>query len=168
MSSRVALVRDRRYRIALESGQATVDGGRFEVDLSPGPIGGIRSLLVDGRSFVVLAEREGDAWSVTIDGRPFLVEVTTELRDRVARRVSTPGRRTGHEPVRAPMPGLVVAVDVEVGERIAAGQGVVTVEAMKMENRLQSPAAGIVQAIRALPGDAVTKGEVLVELGALP
>jgi pyruvate carboxylase subunit B len=62
------------------------------------------------------------------------------------------------------MPGLVVRVQVEAGAAVAAGSGVVVLEAMKMENELRAPAAGRVRAILAAPGTAVEKGAVLIEL----
>ncbi|MBX9929339.1 MAG: acetyl-CoA carboxylase biotin carboxyl carrier protein subunit [Gemmatimonadaceae bacterium] len=62
------------------------------------------------------------------------------------------------------MPGLVVKVHVAVGDVVTAGQPVVAMEAMKMENELRAPSAGTVHAIRATPGSAVEKGAVLVEL----
>ena len=66
------------------------------------------------------------------------------------------------------MPGLVVRVNVAVGDTVVAGQGLVVVEAMKMENELRAATAGIVVGIRAEAGTAVEKGAILVELAALP
>ncbi|HEY0673364.1 MAG TPA: acetyl-CoA carboxylase biotin carboxyl carrier protein subunit, partial [Longimicrobiales bacterium] len=63
----------------------------------------------------------------------------------------------------APMPGLVLRVDVEAGQQVNAGQGVVIIEAMKMENELRADAAGVVARILVQPGTAVEKGTVLVE-----
>jgi pyruvate carboxylase subunit B len=62
------------------------------------------------------------------------------------------------------MPGLVVRVSVKPGDRVEAGQGLVVMEAMKMENELRSSAAGTVRAVHAQPGSAVDKGALLVEL----
>jgi pyruvate carboxylase subunit B len=62
------------------------------------------------------------------------------------------------------MPGLVVRVAVQPGDRVQLGQGVVVIEAMKMENELKAPSAGIVRAVLVSPGSAVEKGAVLVEL----
>jgi pyruvate carboxylase subunit B len=62
------------------------------------------------------------------------------------------------------MPGLVVRVNVAVGDSVQAGQGVVVMEAMKMENELRASASGTVKAINVSPGKAVEKGTVLVEL----
>jgi len=61
------------------------------------------------------------------------------------------------------MPGLVVRVQVEAGQSVAAGAGIVVLEAMKMENELRAAAAGTVRTVRVRPGEAVEKGQVLVE-----
>jgi pyruvate carboxylase subunit B len=64
------------------------------------------------------------------------------------------------------MPGLIVRVNVSVGDRVEAGQGLVVMEAMKMENELRAAAAGTVRTVRVRPGEAVEKGQVLVEFEA--
>jgi pyruvate carboxylase subunit B len=61
------------------------------------------------------------------------------------------------------MPGLIVRIHVEVGAEVSAGQGLVVMEAMKMENELRAPAAGRVKAIVVMPGTAVEKGALLIE-----
>jgi pyruvate carboxylase subunit B len=66
--------------------------------------------------------------------------------------------------VRAPMPGLVVRLEVTVGERVAAGSGLVVVEAMKMENELRAPRAGVVATVHVAVGQAVEKGMPLVTI----
>jgi biotin carboxyl carrier protein len=74
------------------------------------------------------------------------------------------GVAAGPAPLIAPMPGLVVRVNVTEGDEVAAGQGLVVMEAMKMENELRAPAAGRVSRVHATAGTAVEKGTVLVEL----
>ena len=68
--------------------------------------------------------------------------------------------------IRAPMPGLITRVEVAAGDTVAAGQGLVIVEAMKMENELRAEAAGVVSRILVAPGQAVEKGAILIELTA--
>jgi biotin carboxyl carrier protein len=72
----------------------------------------------------------------------------------------------GPAALRAPMPGLVVRVQVEAGQRVAAGAGVVVLEAMKMENELRAAGAGVVRTVRVRAGEAVEKGQVLVDFEA--
>ena len=61
------------------------------------------------------------------------------------------------------MPGLVVRIPVNAGDAVSAGTGLVVLEAMKMENELKAPSATVVKSIRVAPGEAVEKGQVLLE-----
>jgi len=70
----------------------------------------------------------------------------------------------GHS-LKAPMPGLVLRVLVSEGEQVSAGQGLVVLEAMKMENELKAGAAGVVRSVRAVAGATVEKGQLLLEVG---
>ncbi len=73
----------------------------------------------------------------------------------------------GPRPVVAPMPGLVVRVEVSEGDMVSAGQGMVIVEAMKMENELLAEGPAVVQRVHVRDGEAVEKGQLLVELSPL-
>jgi pyruvate carboxylase subunit B len=101
---------------------------------------------------------------VGLAGERFEVEAVDE-RTREIQRLT--GRRAGHDGgavLRAPMPGLVVRVEAEVGQHVAAGAGLVVVEAMKMENELRAGRPGVVAAVHVRPGEAVEKGAALVTL----
>jgi biotin carboxyl carrier protein len=77
--------------------------------------------------------------------------------------MGTPARvPSGEVAVKAPMPGLVVAVAATSGQEVKIGQGLIILEAMKMENELRAPRAGRVKAIRVSPGQVVDKDQVLV------
>ena len=89
-----------------------------------------------------------------------LDERTRSIRDLSAA-IAGP---VGPAPIIAPMPGLIVRVNVSVGDRVEAGQGIVVMEAMKMENELRANAAGTVKSVEVLPGTAVEKGALLVAL----
>jgi len=113
----------------------------------------------------VTVRREGPRgrYVLRVDGRRYDVEALDEraraIRDLTVAREGVSGPR----PLRAPMPGLVVGVRVTVGQQVEEGQGVIAMEAMKMENELRAPAAGTVKAVHAKVGTAVEKGMVLVE-----
>jgi biotin carboxyl carrier protein len=66
------------------------------------------------------------------------------------------------------MPGMVLRVQVQAGDRVVPGTGLVVLEAMKMENELKSPAAGVVKTVRVASGEAVEKGQVLLEFEPAP
>jgi biotin carboxyl carrier protein len=132
-----------------------VDGVRFPADaqvLEPGVI----SLVVAGRQYRCVID--GDA--VIVDGRRYAFEVD-DPRSLAGRRRAG-GGAAGPRPVKSPMPGRVVRVLVAVGEEVAEHQGVVVIEAMKMQNELKAPKAGRVASIAVGVGDAVGAGEVLV------
>jgi pyruvate carboxylase subunit B len=97
----------------------------------------------------------GDRWEAEV-----VDERTRHIRSL------TSGANAARPPatLRAPMPGLVVRVLVEAGQEVAAGAGMVVLEAMKMENELKAAGPSVVGAIRVVAGEPVEKGQVLVEL----
>jgi pyruvate carboxylase subunit B len=125
------------------------------------------SLLTVGDRVYRIVARRGDArgqYTLSIDGHAFAAEALDE-RARTIRDLSAAGAAAaGPAPLVAPMPGLVVRVNVAPGDQVTAGQGLVVIEAMKMENELRAAAPGTVRAVHATAGAAVNKGAVLVEL----
>jgi biotin carboxyl carrier protein len=157
-------VNGRQMEVELEGGRVTVDGAVHQAALIQLPGTPLRQLLLGERMLVFSVESPGrGAWHLGHHGDRWEVDVVDE-RTRHIRSLTGEGqKRIGGGVLRAPMPGLVVRVLVEPGQRVAAEAGVVVLEAMKMENQLKAPAAGVVKAIRVGPGKAVEKGEVLVE-----
>lgn len=120
---------------------------------------GFTSLLIDGRSHDVGLERlAGGAFSVHLDGVTHAVEL-----HGAARGVAAGAAKAASGPARvvAPMPGKIVRLLVERGAQVEAGQGLVVMEAMKMENELRSPRAGRVKDLAAREGQAVETGALL-------
>jgi biotin carboxyl carrier protein len=97
---------------------------------------------------------------VDLDGRT--VAVAVDGRRRGAKGADGSGHAPGEQPVTAPMPGRVVRVLVGPGDEVTARQGVVVVEAMKMENELRSPKAGRIKNVTVTPGMSVEAGRVLL------
>jgi biotin carboxyl carrier protein len=124
---------------------------------------GVWSLIDGNRQRELRIEREGEDYRVTLLGRSTLVRVEDPRAwTGAARGVGA----VGAAKVASPMPGRVVRVLVEVGHIIEAGQGVVVVEAMKMQNELKSPIAGTVTQVQALEGANVNGNQVLVVVEA--
>jgi len=141
------------YRIAVDGNEFLVDGkktGRTNY-----------SLIVDNRSFEIEVDNAEDEYRVLVDGRNYHVNLMDERRVRVGGAQSEL-QLQGRQKVSVPMPGKVIAVLVSTGDAVEKGQGLVIVEAMKMENEVRSPVAGEVKEIRVKPGDAVEGGAVLV------
>ena len=150
--------------VELEADHAIVDGVPMTADLSTLGDDGARSLLLDGESWRLVANRSGrGAWDMRIGGRSVQAEVTDERTHALRRATGRPTLLPGAEPLRAPMPGLVVRLEVRVGQQVTEGQGLVIVEAMKMENELCSRTAGRVTAIYVEEGDAVERDQMLME-----
>lgn len=120
---------------------------------------GALEITLDGRTVVVHAAADGRRrWAAT-DGR------TYELQVESGRRMAGSGGGEGSGGVlRAPMPGQVREVRVAEGDRVAAGQVVLLLEAMKMEIRIQSPVDGVVKSLPVITGEQVDKDQVLAEV----
>jgi biotin carboxyl carrier protein len=138
-----------------------VDAGGAELVALPGTP--VKHLLLDGRSVTVVAHRREDEWDLHVDGWPVRAEVVDERTRAIRAMTGRPGAVQGPKPVRAPMPGMIVRAEVSVGDQVHAGQGVVVMEAMKMENELKAEVDGVVARVLIEPGQAVEKGAVLVE-----
>ena len=161
-------IADRTFAVDLTGESITVDGepaGAAELVALPGTP--VRHLLLDGQSTTVVARRSGEGWALHVDGWPMQANVIDERTRAIRAMTNASGAATGPRPVRAPMPGLIVRVEVAVGDRVRAGQPVIAMEAMKMENELKAESDGIVTRIAIERGQAVEKGTVLVELGAV-
>jgi biotin carboxyl carrier protein len=118
---------------------------------------GCFSVLIEGRSYqVVLA---GD--DVVVNGRTLRVSV--EDPRKLHRRGSSE-KGHGRQTIASPMPGRVIRVLVEAGQAVEAGQGLIVVEAMKMQNEMKSPKAGKILEIRTTAGAAVAAGDVLLAI----
>jgi biotin carboxyl carrier protein len=155
----------RTLEVELSGGAPVVDGVEMQAEMRALPGSAVRHLLVDGRSRAFVTrrgERQG-AWEISIGGERLEVEVVDE-RTRAIRELTGAGEEVVDRSIRAPMPGMVVRVEVEQGQRVKAGQGVAVVEAMKMENELKAPADGVVVKVLVSAGQTVEKGSVLVEL----
>jgi biotin carboxyl carrier protein len=161
----------KKVRVELPSGvgvgamECSVDGRALSVDVRLLERG-VMSLLVTssdkqdpdrpGRQYRCVLDGDG----VVIGGRRYGFEVE-DPRSLQGRRGAGAGSE-GPRPVKAPMPGRVVRLLVGAGEDVEEGQGVVVIEAMKMQNELKSPKAGRVVRVGVVVGETVGSGDVLV------
>ena len=154
-----------RVEVELDGADATVDGVTADAHLAEVEGTPVRLVTIGGVQYRVVARREGPKgrYALWIDGWRFDVEALDERTRAIRDLGAAQAAAAGPAPVVAPMPGLVVKLHVAVGDEVQAGQAVVVMEAMKMENELRSPAAGRVRAIHAELGVAVEKGKLLVE-----
>lgn len=118
----------------------------------------------EGDRVPVVVEGDGSDWVVTIRGRRFGVTVRGHRDRLLAESTRILGRHHGPVEVRATLPGLVVRVDVSLGDTVKAGDALVAVEAMKMQNEIRAPRAGRVASVDVAPGQAIANGALLVRL----
>ena len=159
-----ALIGDRTFDIGLEDDRLTLDGASVRYAFER--VGeDYFSLLLDGRSVpVVIAPMDDGRLRVTIGGHAHAVRVQDEHDLLLERFGLAEAAGAAEREVRAPMPGLVLDVLVREGQTVQAGDGLLVLEAMKMENELRAPTAGVVQAVHVATHDAVDKDALLVEI----
>ncbi len=156
---------DRTVEVDLTGHDPVIDGVPVQAQLSALPGTAVRSLLVDGRSYTLSAQ-PGDRrgrWTVALGGERFAADAVDE-RTRAIREMTGATEDEASKEIVAPMPGMVVKIEVEVGQAVKAGQGVIVVEAMKMENELKAPADGVVAKILVQERQTVDKGAPLIIL----
>ena len=162
----VVKVGDTDVDVELDGDIVTVDGVASVAHLSEVEGTPVRMVTIGDEVHRVVARKGATRGKFTLwlDGFRYDVEALHE-RTRAIRELSGAGKEaSGPAPLIAPMPGMIVRVAVQVGDTVAPGQGLIVMEAMKMENELRATSAGTVKAVLAQPGTAVEKGTVLLEL----
>lgn len=162
MSKFDVAIGERVRTVAIDgSNRVTVDGSSRDVSIEA--LGPFRySVLLAGKSYSLLAYRDTRGYCVLVDGVEHWVAVRTE-RDKLLGQFAIGAKATqDRTEVRAPLPALVVNVEVGVGDTVTEGQGLVILEAMKMENELRAHTSGTVKEILVVKGKKVEKGETLI------
>lgn len=162
----VVTVAGKAFDVVLSGSEAAVNGRAVSAELIEVPESPVRKLVLDGLSRTYAMTEHADGWSVMAGGQTHLVQVDDERAVRLGTLAGAADRGGAGGKVKAPMPGLVLRVEVKEGETVAAGAGLVVLEAMKMENEIKSPVSGQVKSIHVCDGQAVDKGAVLVEVTA--
>ena len=159
-------VGERSYDVEVEEREgrllATVNGRTCAVDLAPGERGSLLSALLDGQSVQALVDLPAESGTVVLNGVPFEVTVQDERAARLASLAAAAGQAHAAVTLKAPMPGLVVRVNVAPGASVDKGEPLVVLQAMKMENELSAPRDGVVKEVKVEPGRTVENGDLLV------
>lgn len=160
---------DREVEVIIDGEQVTVDGRTVIVHQTSIPGTPLHQVMIDGRTLLLPLERLGPGrWSSTAWGERREAGVLDERARHIQGLVRQAEPQAQGGVIRAPMPGLVLRIPVAVGDAVAAGQGVLVLEAMKMENEIKAAGPGVVAAIPVQPGQAVEKGQVLLQMGPVP
>jgi pyruvate carboxylase subunit B len=150
--------------VEVREGSLVLDGESLAADISTLPASDRQHLRVDGRSLSLFARRGETGWAVELEGRLFNVVVEDERTRHIRELASHVAPVETRRELRAPMPGLIVRLEVGEGDQVSAGDGLVVMEAMKMENELRADTAGRVASIEVKEGQAVERDEVLLRL----
>jgi pyruvate carboxylase subunit B len=150
-----------------------LDGDCVRVDGQPG-LASLESqagspevrLVLNGRGTMLAVEGHRDGvWQLVDRGSVRDVGVEDERSRHIRALAGSGGAASTGGVIRAPMPGRVVRIPVTIGDHVPVGSGLLVLEAMKMENEIRSATAGVVTAVLVTAGQAVEKGQILVELG---
>jgi biotin carboxyl carrier protein len=159
-------VGDSELELSLEGGEVRVDDASMTARLADVEGTPVRMLTVGDEVHRIVVRPAGPRgrYTIWVDGFRHEVEALDERMRAIRELAGASAGPAGPAPLVAPMPGMIVRVNVQVGDRVHPGQGLVVMEAMKMENELRAQAEATVKAVLAQPGSAVEKGALLLEL----
>ena len=120
-----------------------------------------RKVIVDGTEFEVDIEQEGNTFTATVEGREFKIEVP-EAPQAAPKRAARRGKKKKSGKISANIPGKIVTLEVALGDPVSEGQVVLILEAMKMQNEITAPIAGIVVEIHCEEGQSIEANVPLV------
>jgi biotin carboxyl carrier protein len=161
----ISTVNDTEYLIEIiDERHISVNGRTITVDFNSVSGQPVYSLIVDGRSFEGFVYPGEEEWEVLIMGRQFPIKVEDEREKRLRAAAGGSVSDTGEYHLKAPMPGMVVSILVEEGQKIEKGQVLLILESMKMQNELKSPRDGTVGRMRVKPGESVEQRQTLLSV----
>jgi biotin carboxyl carrier protein len=156
---------DKTYLIEINDDRhVVVDGVEYAIDFTGVAGQSLYSLLLDQDSHEAFVEENEETWLVLLRGAHYEVRVADEREERLRKASGGIGVASGEYQLKAPMPGLIVAIPVGEGQTVGKGQNLVILESMKMQNELKSPREGTVNRVRVKTGDSVEHNQVLVTL----
>jgi pyruvate carboxylase subunit B len=155
---------DQTHEIEIGPNGLALNGQPVEADLRSNHTSNVWNLVLDGRSYTLCARKRNGrgAWEIDIDGRRLEALALDERSKAIRELAGTVAATHGPVEVKAPMPGLVIKVEVATDDEVQTGQGLVIIEAMKMENELKAMMAGTVGDVLVKAGQTVDKGEPLL------
>ena len=155
-----------RLEVELEGETARIGGVTHAVHLADVEGTPVHLVGIDNRVHRVVGRRHAERgrYTLRLDGWRLEAEALDERTRAIRDLTAAQAAHAGPIPVTAPMPGMIVRVHVQPGDVVVPGQGVIAMEAMKMENELRTTTGGTVKAVLVRVGQAVEKGAVLVEL----
>ena len=161
----ITTVNDQEFEVEiLDERHVAVNGKVYEVDMAAVSGQPLYSLLADNQSFEGYVYAEDEQWQVLMGGTLYEVLVEDEQLRRLRLAGGGGGKESGPFLLKAPMPGLVVAVPVTEGQEVKKGDVLVVLESMKMQNELKAGKDGKVEKVKVEVGQAVDQGQVMVSV----
>jgi pyruvate carboxylase subunit B len=164
MTKYVVRMDGKDYVVTVDAdGLVAVEGVFEHIDIRP--LGNDTfAVLLGNRSTSIALRSRGNSYDVLVGCHQIEARVESE-REKLLREYATESSKGHHRyEIRAPMPALVTRVEVHVGDSVSPGQGLVVLEAMKMENEIRAHQAGTVKEVHVAQGSPVEKGELLILL----
>ena len=161
----ITTVGDKEYLVEiLDERHISINGKIYQVDFESVSGQPVYSLIVDGKSHESYVQQGDDNWQVLLRGRLYPVTVEDEREKRLRAAAGSGVAESGEFHLKAPMPGLVVAVPVEEGQDVKKGQVILILESMKMQNELKSPRDGTMGRIRVRVGESVEQKQTMLSV----
>lgn len=161
----ITTVGEREFLVEIiDEHHVSINGKTYEVDFVSVSDQPVYSLIADGKSHEAYVRESDEGWQVLLRGRLYPVKVEDEREKRLRAAAGSGVAESGEFHLKAPMPGLVVAVPVTEGQPVKKGQVLVILESMKMQNELKSPRDGIVSRVRVRAGESVEQKQPLLSV----
>jgi biotin carboxyl carrier protein len=161
----ITTVEGRQFLVEIiDDKHLSVDGKVYEVDFESVSGQPVYSLIVDGKSHEAYVAQGDENWQVLLRGRLFPVTVEDEREKRLRSAAGGGVAEAGEFHLKAPMPGLVVAIHVAEGQAVQKGQVLLILESMKMQNELKSPRDGTIGRLRVKAGETVEQKQTLLSV----
>ena len=163
----VATIENRTFVIEIEQeGEITIDGEPHVVDMRRVEPLSLYSLLVDNLSHEAFIEERDGTYSVILQGKLYAVQVQDERTWKQTQFSPTPPTGGGEIQINAPLPGLVMDVVVVAGQDVRAGETLLILESMKMENHIHAPRDGVIEDVHVSARDQVDRGQALLTISS--
>jgi biotin carboxyl carrier protein len=159
----ITTIAEREYSVEiLDEHRISIDGQVNQIDFNPVSDQPVYSIIIDGKSYEAFVYPADNSWQVLLHGNQYAAQVEDEREKRL--RAASGGKIDRGEEfhLKAPMPGLVIAVAVNEGQSVRQGELLVILESMKMQNELKSPRDGTINRLRVTAGERVEQRQTLL------
>lgn len=161
----ITTIGGREFEVELiDDDHVIVNGVTYAVDFNSIGDQPVYSMIVDGNSYEAYVYPDDEGWQVLLHGRLFPITVEDEREKRLRAASGGAVAQRGEFHLKAPMPGLVVAIPVEEGQAVEKGDVLVILESMKMQNELKAPRDGVISRVRVTKGDSVDQRQTLLSV----